>query len=336
MAVQLAGQSQAIPGALHTGQKWDDALKAGTEPLPVRAVTELLRLAGQERRPVVVVLEQAQLCSDEWFMMLKRWEEEIGHSKWPVLLVVEWDHPHHLHAALPAVGTDLCIDWFRKVCIANDYRAGMVEVSPLTRADIDAILAPGSRHFAADLQHLSDGLPAIVQSVLSHWQTVGMATPDRDGRWHVHAGAGNVLPGALYDDLIMAPLARSAEIAQKLGYEQLKAEHLLEWLKYAVWEGDAFTDDALARAVGWHETEEAWESFQEILEEALCAGDDNLDGLIEFLEPVSLPYGDNQSRDFCRYRFRPPVVAAILRQRQDLGDQAGTRAGLCKGVAGGV
>lgn len=320
LAVQLAAQSRSVQAALHDHDAALDALKAAGDEPPWRAITRLLRLAVQERRPVLVVLEHFHHADATWDTMLRAWLQEIAQARLPILLVVEYHYPRAMVLEQPQATWDDRLRWFHQRYSQPAFRSQALYLAELSRDQVALFLAPDSQEWAAALHNLTDGLPGVIEALLHHWQSAGMAAIDGDGRWHIDADAAGIYPGELYDYLVADPLEDAAAAAQEMGYESLTAEHLLEWLRYAVWEGDVFTDDALARAVGWHG--DALEDFQIVLDEALCGSLDNPLGLLrEIPEPVALPYGDGQVRYCARYEFNPPVIAAILRERQDLVDR---------------
>ncbi|MEZ4733486.1 MAG: tetratricopeptide repeat protein [Caldilineaceae bacterium] len=309
------------------GEAWTVALRFDNPLPPADALTTLLALAASERRPVIVACEGLQHCSQAWFDLLKSWEKTIRTKQWPVLLLLDYDYPHSLTAPLDAAAIDARLAWLRQQGGAPPFLAEAIQLGLLTRHEIAEILLPDSQQYAQDLFLMSDGLPNLVRELLAWWRDRGVAEEALTGYWTIKR-----LPTDTYrfteNDLahtIDQALARSAELTAELGYD-LSAAELLKWLNHAVWEGDAFHDQALALAIGWQG--DSFNDFLTIVDEALCQSEQHPQGLlIEVEGMIALAYGDNQTRYLTRYRFVQPLVAVLLRQRQ------GHHQRLCTGQA---
>ena len=94
-------------------------------------------------------------------------------------------------------------------------------------------------------------------------------------------------------------------------------EDLRHWLQLAAWEGDIFTDQVLAYALGKRDEEE-YERFQIVLDEALRCGVDGQGVLEELEETVELATADLERplRYLGQYRIVPPILRTILWNQQ--------------------
>ncbi|MGB4805726.1 MAG: tetratricopeptide repeat protein [Anaerolineae bacterium] len=295
---------------------------AQMEPLPEPAsadstavrhlLSDLLRHAMADA-PLVVCIEHAHLAPATLISLLHLWQQELHNL--PFFLVLTVDYPHHLHRNLLPAGRDPWLLWLRVQTSPLNAHARYLHLGPVRPRDVEAILTPASQPFTDDLCYFAAGQPAIIKDLLQHWAITGQATRQDDGRWELDADHFDSLPGTLKTRFLEEPLAACAELAQGLGYEIDEAE-LLDWLTYAAWEGDTFTDEALAHAVGWHG--DALTIFQEILDEALVQTDANPAGVLRELDDtVALATADLEHpwRYMARYQFVPPILARVLRQQ---------------------
>jgi tetratricopeptide (TPR) repeat protein len=237
----------------------------------------------------------------------------------PFLLVLVLDHPHPLHDSTPHEQESEWLRWLRQVAAPYASRTfPTLHVGSLRRHAVEALLSAESAAYATELHSLTAGVPALLRELLRHWEQQGLAHQQPAGRWHLDAHSLEILPGALYERTIEAPLHACAARAQALGFD-VTAEILLDWLNYAVWEGDAFTDEALAQAVG--QAGDALEDFRELLDEVLTRSEDDPQSetlLVELDDLIILPTAelDRPQRGLVRYRFDPPLLARILYWRQ--------------------
>lgn len=286
---------------------------------PTEALTTLLACAAEERRPLIIACEGLQHCDEAWFELFKAWAKAMHSKPWPVLLLLEYDYPQPFTAPTSEAESDARLTWLRQRCSAPYFLAEACYLAPLHLHTIEAILLPGSQHYAHDLFLMSEGIPERLHDLLHAWRKQGAAHEQLPGYWQID-WVPTTLDPFLTDepflqmslrDLVNQSLARSAELVTELGYadlsaefaelgyKKLNAEKLLEWLNHAVWEGDAFHDQALALAVGWQD--DALNDFLTIIDEALCQTEQHPQGLLEEIEEsIELPDGDNPTRYLTR------------------------------------
>ena len=162
----------------------------------------------------------------------------------------------------------------------------------------------------------------IFRELLTYWRNEGKALQGGDGRWRLHFDPYYEAPGSLTMRLIEEPLRACAQRAQDLGYD-LTYSDLREWLRLAAWEGDIFTDEALAHTLGLHGDDGQLEDFQSLLDDALCRDEDGVGILEELEDPVKLATHDlaKSFRYMARYRIVPPVLRSILLNNQQPADR---------------
>lgn len=323
LAVQLVRQSPHLRQALERDEEWTRTLRYNMPRPPAEALTTLLACAAEERRPLIIACEGLQHCDEAWFALFKAWAKAIRSKPWPVLLLLEYDYPQPFTAPTSEAESDERLTWLRQRCGAPYFLAEACYLAHLQLHEIAALLLPGSQQYAHDLFLMSEGIPERLHDLLYAWRRQGAAHEKVPGYWEI-AWVPTTLEPFLADepflhkpllDIFTQSLVHSAALVTELGYEDLNAEKLREWLNHAVWEGDAFHDQALALAVGWQD--DAFNDFLTIVDEALCQSAQHPHGLLaEIAESIELSYGDNQTRHLTRYRFVQPMVAVLLRQRQ--------------------
>lgn len=337
LAAQLAAQSAAVRAFLARREPLAAPLRhdlPAHDPQLTRALNELIRLAAGDG-PLILVFDKVQRSDVLWLTLLQSWLTESRAHQLPCLFLVTHDYPDPFTAHVPDDQLDLWVRWLRDYTNRAFDRGDHLFLAPLHPDDVALLLEPNTQPLAAALHYLTTGVPDLIRRLFAYWQTQGLATLDSDGRWGVTRRAPDLLPGDLYDDLISAPIQAAADRADEWGlsdelfadllidqYGQMPdtASRILQWLSLAVWEGDFFTADALAHAVGCHRSKLVL--FYELLDDTLVQSTENSAGLLEEVpEIIELPEGDGERRQLRRYRFVLPVIAAILRQRQDQHDR---------------
>ncbi len=321
LGAQLAHQCEAVRGLLAQAAATPGRGGLRVEPAAEEMRRTLLMLlhAALRQGPLVLTLEHVQDADLAWLMWLKLWLADLAAR--PLLFVVTVDTPFKLDDERLAALGGVWLPWLREQTAPHSPRSHWLALGRLTRGEIEELLAPSAHIWAGDLRYLSEGMPAVLRELLAYWRDEGQAEQGADGRWRLHFDLQRTAPGSLALRLVEEPLAACAARAQALGYD-LSADDLRGWLQLAAWEGDIFSDEALARALDLYD-EEQYEPFQIVLDEALCRDEEGV-GLIEELdEVVELPTAqlDHPVRTLARYRISPPVLGRILHVLQSERDQ---------------
>ena len=323
LAAQLAGKSERVrsllsgPGSLPGLPSLQSEQPIDSGAL-LRSLTALLRAAASER-PLVIVLEHVQHAGLAWLLWLKLWLQDMANL--PILFLAVVDTPFPLHDERLQVTQKPWLEWLQEQTVAYSPRAHLLHAGHLLRGEFEELLAPSADQWALDLYYLSEGSPVILRELLAYWRNEGKAVQGQDGRWHLHFDPQREAPGSLTMALVEGPLRACAHRAQDLGFD-LSHDHLREWLKLAAWEGDVFTDEALAHALGLHDDGQL-EDFQSVLDDGLCRDYDGNGILEELEEPVKLATHDLDKpfRYMARYRIVPPVLGRILLNNQQDNDR---------------
>ena len=267
LAAQLAGQSQSVRRLLErrTPHQADLQSELPIDNAALRATLSLLVRAAAQDAPLILVLEHVQRADPAWQFLLDQWLSQV--QRLPCLVVLTVDNPIPLHDARGTAVKTPWLDWLRLRTAPYSPRAHHLHLGALSANQVGGLLAASSERWAAELFRLTGGAADTLRELLTYWRDIGVAAQDERHRWRLRFDPLSEVPGTLSARLIQAPLQRSVDHLQELGYDA-SVDQLLVWLQQAVWEGDLFTDEALAYAVGMHG--ENLEMFQELLDEGLC------------------------------------------------------------------
>ncbi|MCB9150909.1 MAG: tetratricopeptide repeat protein [Caldilineaceae bacterium] len=322
LAAQIAAQSERARSGLATAQA--PVSEPDAEALR-QLMSQVLVDAARAESPLVVIVDHVELAPTPLQMLLHTWNKVLDNL--PFLLVLLVDAPQPLHGTGDQHGQESeWLRWLREQSAPHSaYSYRTLHVWPLRSQAVEALLAADSAAMAPVLHELTGGAPSLLLELLRHWEQQGMAAQQDDGRWQLAGAAMTTFSGSLYAQYVERPLQAYAACAQELGYD-VDWETLARWLSHAAWEGEVFSDESVAHAVGMHG--ERLEEFQEVLDEVLTGprplpnppqGEGtNVGMLVELEETVVLPTAEvgRRERHMALYRFEPRLLARVLVERQ--------------------
>ena len=316
LAVQLLQRSPAARAYIQSlAAQTPDSVSNTEDAMRARA-SDLLEHA-QYDGPLILVLEQIQYSDASLHWLLDQWLNELGDL--PILLILTIDYPYPIEDEAPEQKSHPWLEWLRTQTasshnVTNQHPPQSIHLDQLTVADVEALLAEEYAEAAWNLHYMAGSSPVIVRTLLHQWALRHQAECQKDGRWSIDVDSMENLPTKFSTRHIDEVLQPCVDHGQALGYE-VDLHMLRSWLGFAIYEGDTFTDEALAYAVDMHGEE--LDTFQEALDEVLVWSEENPAGVLDELEgTVDIPTAELErtTRYMVRYRFRHPILVTCLRQ----------------------
>lgn len=247
---------------------------------------KILRRAAEEKPLVCLLDDWDEAQRFYWDSMLVSIAKEIAQDV-PLLLFVTVNEP--VRAGTPEEdGSDLM------AVIRSLTGKGLAEWWPLRKLSADEVAtaigraAPG---IANKLHGVTGGNARWVKELWREWRLSETVVTDETDRWvwgEKHKATVN-----LYDDILRDRLTRLLDAEAVVEVEEVR-----DVLACAALEGERFTADAVARAVGWDRDE-----LIDFFDEVLVRTEDNLDGLLSEEDCISIPASDGTTHTLWRYSF---------------------------------
>ena len=229
---RLAAQAARLIGQMPTPGRLD------VSDDPAALVAILRRAAG--RHSLLLVLEGFEDAPAPWPTLLRCLAPELTRDL-PILVVAT------VEAADPIVGPpergDAGSRAFAQALVAEGH-AEALWLGPVDASDLVALTGDAERAIIRRLREISDGVPAIAESLWASWVEREVVVRDAHGVWCVAADDAGWVFGE-QRDLPQALLA--ALVNADAPYTRAQAEEILAC---AALEGPSFTVQAVARTLG--------------------------------------------------------------------------------------
>lgn len=298
-AAALIAQSLQAFGAV--GQFLNKGREQHQRALSRRDFKDMLREASQEQ-PLIYLFDDLHKSGFQWHYLFLEVAREIAAER-PVLIFISLDGPIHPGSHQEHESELL---WLVRELISEGL-ADWWPVSPLGRADVEALVGQCVPGMVDHLRGVTGGNPRLLIKLFKDWQHRDIIRL-QEGQWvwgSIGAPAINLFKDVLEERL--KTLMKSAGWQESNGLKTYN--QAAELLACAALEGALFTAEAVARALNRDPDE-----VIDFIDEALTQGDDRPLGIITEVESVRLVDESKGKRPLWRYAFISSLYVAAARE----------------------